>query len=62
MLILSQDFDAVIVASGHYHAPKVPDTPGLEDWKRRFPDRVQHSKRYRKPEDAQNKVDPDRYG
>ncbi|KAG9192788.1 hypothetical protein G6011_11522 [Alternaria panax] len=51
----SQDFDAVIVASGHYHAPKVPDTPGLADWKRRFPDRVQHSKRYRKPENAQNK-------
>ncbi|RYN47645.1 hypothetical protein AA0114_g7622 [Alternaria tenuissima] len=51
----SQNFDAVVVASGHYHAPRIPDTPGLADWKRQFPDRVQHSKLYRKPENAHNK-------
>jgi hypothetical protein len=55
MLIWDQDFDAVVVASGHYHTPRVPDTPGLAEWKRRFPGRVQHSKRYRKPENAQDK-------
>ncbi|KAK7981663.1 hypothetical protein PG988_003901 [Apiospora saccharicola] len=43
-------FDAVVVASGHYHEPRVPDIPGLQDLKRRFPDRVMHSKRYRTPE------------
>lgn len=41
------DFDAVIVASGHYHAPKVPDIPGLKHWKEEFPLRIKHSKRYR---------------
>jgi cation diffusion facilitator CzcD-associated flavoprotein CzcO len=53
-----QLFDAVVVASGHYHAPKVPNTPGLADWKRWWPERVQHSKRYRSPEAADGKVSP----
>ncbi|KAH9828349.1 dimethylaniline monooxygenase [Teratosphaeria destructans] len=43
-------FDAIVVASGHYHACKIPDFPGLEQWKKRYPDRVQHSKRYRRPD------------
>ncbi|OAL00080.1 FAD/NAD(P)-binding domain-containing protein, partial [Phaeosphaeriaceae sp. SRC1lsM3a] len=51
----SELFDTVIVASGHYHAPRVPATPGLAEWKRRWPDRVQHSKRYRTPEGADGK-------
>ncbi|KAH7563354.1 hypothetical protein BM1_00401 [Bipolaris maydis] len=51
----TQKFDAVVVASGHYHAPRVPGTPGLAEWKKRWPDRVEHSKRYRKPENAENK-------
>jgi hypothetical protein len=49
-------FDSVVVASGHYHAPKVPETTGLAEWKLRWPQRVEHSKCYRKPEDAQGKV------
>ncbi|KAH6639041.1 dimethylaniline monooxygenase [Boeremia exigua] len=49
------DFDAVVVASGHYHTPRVPDIPGLSDWKRAYPGRVQHSKSYRKPEDYHGK-------
>ncbi|RMZ78714.1 hypothetical protein DV737_g3756, partial [Chaetothyriales sp. CBS 132003] len=40
-------FDAVVVASGHYNMPRVPDIPGLKEWKARFPERVWHSKRYR---------------
>ncbi|KAI1075631.1 FAD/NAD(P)-binding domain-containing protein [Whalleya microplaca] len=43
-------FDAVIVASGHYHVPFVPDVRGLAVWKQRFPGRVTHSKQYRTPE------------
>ncbi len=46
----TQKFDAVIVASGHYHVPRILDIPGLSAWKRQFPDRVMHSKRYRRPE------------
>ncbi|KAI0400971.1 hypothetical protein F4802DRAFT_460496 [Xylaria palmicola] len=46
----SERFDGVVVASGHYHVPFVPDVPGLAAWKARFPDRVKHSKTYRTPE------------
>lgn len=42
-----QCFDAVVVASGHYNAPNIPDIPGLADWKRQFPNTISHSKRYR---------------
>ncbi|KAI1323080.1 FAD/NAD(P)-binding domain-containing protein [Xylariaceae sp. FL0255] len=41
------EFDAVVVASGHYHIPFVPDVDGLALWKSLFPNRVMHSKRYR---------------
>jgi thioredoxin reductase len=40
-------FDAVIVATGHYDVPRVPDIPGLAAWHALFPDRVTHSKSYR---------------
>ncbi|OAG38273.1 hypothetical protein AYO21_07499 [Fonsecaea monophora] len=43
------NFDAVVIASGHYSMPRVPDIPGLSTWKRLWPDRVWHSKRYRRP-------------
>ena len=55
-LTTPQKFDAVVVASGHYHAPRVPDIPGLAEWKRLYPDRIQHSKGYRSPKDYQGKV------
>lgn len=42
-------FDGVIVASGHYNMPRIPDIPGLNEWKARYPDRVMHSKSYRSP-------------
>ena len=51
---VTQEFDAVVVANGHYHAPKVPDIPGLKEWKQRWPTKVQHSKSYRDPEDFRN--------
>jgi cation diffusion facilitator CzcD-associated flavoprotein CzcO len=43
-------FDLLVVASGHYNMPRVPDIEGLKDWKAAYPDRVTHSKRYRTPE------------
>ncbi|KAF8850805.1 FAD/NAD(P)-binding domain-containing protein [Acephala macrosclerotiorum] len=51
-----EDFDAVVVASGHYHASKVPDIPGLKEWKEAWPNRVEHSKRYRGPEDFRDQA------
>lgn len=48
-------FDAVVVASGHYNMPRIPDIPGLKEFKERFPDRVMHSKGYRSPSLFKNK-------
>ena len=42
-------FDLLVVASGHYNMPRVPDIEGLRDWKSGHPDRVTHSKQYRSP-------------
>ncbi|PKX90521.1 monooxygenase [Aspergillus novofumigatus IBT 16806] len=41
--LMSSTFDAVVVASGHYHSPHIPDMSG-------WPSRIIHSKRYRTPE------------
>ncbi|OAA72575.1 Flavin monooxygenase-like protein [Cordyceps fumosorosea ARSEF 2679] len=49
-------FDAVVVATGHYHAPRVPDIPGLSTIGKHFPSRVMHSKQYRRPEGLSDKV------
>ncbi|KAK5729756.1 hypothetical protein LTR17_011722 [Elasticomyces elasticus] len=43
-----KDFDALVIATGHYHAPNVPEMPGLDDWVQAFPSRIWHSKRYRR--------------
>ncbi|KAM0216974.1 hypothetical protein ACHAQD_007693 [Fusarium lateritium] len=39
-------FDALIVASGHYHLPSIPDIPGLIEYDKRFPGRIKHTKHY----------------
>ncbi|KAK4243529.1 hypothetical protein C7999DRAFT_44675 [Corynascus novoguineensis] len=43
-------FHAMVVATGRYHEPRIPDVPGLKEWKERFPDNGLHSKAYRSPE------------
>lgn len=40
-------FDALIVATGHYHHPRVPDIPGLRSLKQSHPQWISHSKGYR---------------
>ncbi|KAH8827551.1 FAD/NAD(P)-binding domain-containing protein [Flagelloscypha sp. PMI_526] len=49
----SEDFDAVVVGAGRFNAPHIPPIPGLDDWQRRFPDRILHSRQYRRPEPYQ---------
>ena len=43
----TESFDAVIVASGHYSVPYIPRIPGIEEWYKRWPERLQHSKQFR---------------
>jgi cation diffusion facilitator CzcD-associated flavoprotein CzcO len=42
-------FDAVVVASGHFDRPFVPDVPGLGAWQAAYPEAVSHSMSYRRP-------------
>ncbi|KAJ5584836.1 uncharacterized protein N7459_004636 [Penicillium hispanicum] len=48
-------FDAVVVASGHYHTPLVPDIPGLAEAKAKWPTKVTHSKSFRNSEGFEGK-------
>lgn len=43
----SEDFDAVIVASGHFAVPYIPHTPGLAEFMAAYPGSVEHTKSYR---------------
>ncbi|KAF5343912.1 hypothetical protein D9758_012108 [Tetrapyrgos nigripes] len=52
----TEDFDAVVVATGRYNAPHIPSIAGLDEWAAKFPDSVVHSRSYRRPEDLQNKT------
>ena len=49
-------FDAVLVASGHYNDPFIPDIPGLSDFNKAYPRSVSHSKFYRNPLQYKDKV------
>jgi hypothetical protein len=51
-----QIFDAVVVASGHYHTPLVPDIPGLAEAKSQWPVEIAHSKSFRNAEGFEGKV------
>ncbi|KAJ9156722.1 FAD/NAD(P)-binding domain-containing protein [Pleurostoma richardsiae] len=44
-----EEFDAVVIANGHYSVPYVPQVKGLEAYLQKYPGRVVHSKYYRSP-------------
>ncbi|KAF2638802.1 FAD/NAD(P)-binding domain-containing protein [Massarina eburnea CBS 473.64] len=50
-----EQFDAVIIANGHYSVPFIPDVKGLEEYMDKFPGRVSHSKTYRSTDHYVNK-------
>ncbi|OQE27399.1 hypothetical protein PENSTE_c004G08978 [Penicillium steckii] len=50
-----EQFDAVIVASGHYSVPFVPEIAGLKDAFVKFPTNFEHSKEFRNPDHYVNK-------
>jgi len=49
-------FDAIVVATGHYNVPFIPDIPGLVELNEKIPGLVLHSKQYRNPEHYRGKV------
>ncbi|KAL1879053.1 hypothetical protein Plec18167_004350 [Paecilomyces lecythidis] len=46
-----EKFDAIVVASGHYNVPFIPDVPGLEEASKAHPNHFEHSKSYRSQND-----------
>lgn len=42
-------YDAVVVASGHFSVPFLPDIPGIVDWDQSYPEAILHSKFYDSP-------------
>lgn len=49
-------FDAVVVASGHFNVPWIPPVEGLDEFERRWPGSVLHSKMFRGRDDYRGKV------
>lgn len=52
----TEDFDAVVVANGHFTVPYVPEIRGLAEFAQAYPGSVEHSKGYRGPEKYREKV------
>lgn len=53
----TEDFDAVIVATAENDSPYVPKHfGGLREWAKAFPDKVYHSREFRRAEDLEGKV------
>lgn len=52
----TEEFDAVVVASGHYAVPYIPAIPGLEEFAKAYPRSIEHTKHYRGPETYRGKV------
>lgn len=52
----SEEFDAVVVASGHYAVPFIPVIPGLKEFAAKYPGSVEHTKHYRGPAKYRGKV------
>lgn len=50
------NFDGVVVATGRYNAPNIPNIEGLDKWNQHFPDGVSHSRQYRRPEKFEGKT------
>ncbi|GME53094.1 Thiol-specific monooxygenase [Neofusicoccum parvum] len=50
-----ETFDAVVVASGHYYVPHIPNIPGLIEYDQRFPGRIHHTKHFRSADDFKDK-------
>lgn len=49
-------FDAVVVANGHYSVPYIPEIKGLQEFERRWPGSVIHTKVYRGRDAYRGKV------
>lgn len=52
----TEEFDALVVATGHYAVPYVPEIPGLHELAQNKKVQLLHSRDYRRPEEFKGKV------
>ncbi|KAG7787367.1 hypothetical protein KL910_002400 [Ogataea haglerorum] len=45
----TEEYDAVMVATGVYDLPLIPELTGLREWHEKFPNTILHSKTFRSP-------------
>ena len=48
--VYEKSYDAVLVASGHYAVPSIPNIKGIKEWDQVNPGVISHTKYYRSPE------------
>ncbi|KAE9364615.1 flavin dependent monooxygenase-like protein [Stipitochalara longipes BDJ] len=53
--LMKNEYDAVVVANGHYSVPFIPSVPGIEEFQANHPSIISHSKNYRSPKSFENK-------
>ncbi|KAK9488684.1 hypothetical protein V1527DRAFT_401303 [Lipomyces starkeyi] len=51
-----ESFDAVVVATGYFNVPYVPDVKGIAEYLEKYPGSIIHSKIFRTPEPYKNKT------
>lgn len=51
-----ETFDSLVVASGHYSLPHIPNIPGLVEYDQKFPGTIRHSKHFRSANEFKGKV------
>ncbi|KAL1411119.1 hypothetical protein Q8F55_002069 [Vanrija albida] len=52
----TEDVDGLIIGTGHYNAPFIPNLEGAKEWAEAWPEQVLHSNGYRYPEPYAGKV------
>ena len=52
----TESFDAVVMASGGFHRPQIPDFKYLREYDEQWPERIMHSKQYRRHTNFAGKV------
>ncbi|CZR56739.1 related to flavin-containing monooxygenase [Phialocephala subalpina] len=50
-----KEYDAIVVASGHYSVPWIPNVPGIAEFNTAYPSVISHSKIYRSPDSFADK-------
>lgn len=50
-----QEFDAVVIANGHYTTPNFPQIDGLSEYNKKYPGKILHAKSYRDPKVFENR-------